>query len=91
MERGNRKNTARPDSSRQRATDMVTYSFLRDRGTGSETLKSAEDSISVSVCRALAFGKGDLRAAGPEPLVAVRNQSHKLVLLACVQQLNEIK
>lgn len=43
MERGNRKKTARPDSSRQSATDNVTYSFLQETEKRSETLKPADD------------------------------------------------
>ena len=52
MERGNKKKTARPDSSRHRATDIVTYSFLHDTEKRSEALKAAED---FKVCRSLGF------------------------------------
>lgn len=47
MERGNRKKTARPDSSRHRATDIVTYSFLQEIERRSQKLKQLLASKSV--------------------------------------------
>lgn len=47
MERGNRKKTARPDSSRHRATDIVTYSFLQEIERRSQKLKPA---VGFKVC-----------------------------------------
>lgn len=87
MERGNRKKTARPHSNRQRATDIVTYSFLQEMKKRSETLKPADEfKVYHAMCslnsraikRAL---RADLRPAWPEPLITVWNQSNKLILL----------
>lgn len=95
MERGNRKKTARPHSSRQRATDIVTYSFLQEKEKRSETLKPADEFkvYHATACslnsQSIKSGlRADLRPAWSEPLITVWYQSHKLILLTWRQDKN---